>query len=210
MKPTLHQTQRGVSMIEMVIVMAIFAILFGLAAPSFQAWTTNVQIRTTTESIQNGLQLARAEAIRRNTSVMFWLTSGTNPLTGDWLVGCANPVGNGAQPEAAFDCPGTQTNGVLAAAGPPYNWIQRASAVGEQAGTVQVATTPNTIVVTFNSLGMVMAANPGDNNSAPIQKIDVTQPALAGSRALEVQISGGQIRMCDPALALATDPRGCQ
>jgi len=211
MKATRHPLQRGVSMIEMVIVMAIFAILFGLAAPSFQAWTTNVQIRTTTESIQNGLQLARAEAIRRNASVMFWLTSGTNPLTGDWLVGCASPVGNGAQPEAPFDCPGTRTNGALAANGPPYNWIQRASAVGEQAGTTQVATTPaNAAVVTFNSLGMVMATNPGDNNSAPITKIDVSQPALAGSRPLEVQVSGGQIRMCDPALALATDPRGCQ
>ena len=210
MKMTRHQGQRGVSMIEMVIVMAIFAILFGLAAPSFQAWTTNVQIRTTTESIQNGLQLARAEAIRRNTNVMFWLTSGTNPLTGDWLVGCANPVGNGAQPEAAFDCPGTQTTGVLAANGPPFNWIQRASAVGEQAGTTQVTSAGNAIVVTFNSVGMVMTTNPGDNNSAPITKIDVTQPALAGSRPLEVQISGGQIRMCDPALALATDPRGCQ
>ncbi len=79
--------QRGVSLIEMVTVMAIFAILTGLAVPSFSAWMTNVQIRTATESIQNGLQLARAEAIRRNNPVMFWLSSGTNPLTGDWLVG---------------------------------------------------------------------------------------------------------------------------
>ncbi len=205
----MKRRQRGFSLIEIVIVMAIFAVLFGMAAPAFNAWRANVQIRTATESIQNGLQLARAEAIRRNTSVMFWLDSGTNPLTGDWLVGCAAPQGNGAVPEAAGDCPGMDTQQPNFAA---QNWIQRASSVGQQTTMVQVTTfPPNTTSVTFNSLGMVMDLNPADNNSAPMQTIDITPVGVAGNtlRPLEVQIGGGQIRMCDLGLLLINDPRGC-
>lgn len=201
--------QRGVTLIELVIVMAIFAILYGLAAPSFSAWMINVQIRTASESIQNGLQLARAEAIRRNAPVYFWLTSAANPPTADWMVGCSNPVGAGTQPEVAFDCPGMSTQLVAPAGGPPYNWIQLTSAAGQQTAIPQLTTTPGgSNVVTFNSVGMVTANLDG---SAPLQKIHVDVAAgNATTRPLEVWISGGQIRMCDPNLALAADPRGCQ
>ncbi len=212
----MHNLQRGISLVEMVVVMAIFAILTGLAVPSFNAWLANVQIRTATESIQNGLQLARAEAIRRNSPVMFWLTSGTNPLTGDWLVGCANPVSsnNFNLPEAPGDCPGIARTAALPASGPPFFWIQRTTAAAQQTSLPQVtaigATGANTTAVTFNSLGMVIATNT-DDGSAAIAQIDVNQPSLpvAVVRPLRVMIAGGQIRMCDPNLSLASDPRGC-
>src|ERR1700758_790804 len=103
---------RGVTLIGLAVVLAVVGILLSQAAPLFSAWTQNVQIRTATESIQNGLQLARSEAIRRNRSVMFWLTSTVNPKAADWLVGCMNPLNsNGAGPvaEAPGDCPGSAT-----------------------------------------------------------------------------------------------------
>ena len=208
----MDKLQRGLSLIEMVTVMAIAAVLTGLAVPSFTAWMANVQIRTATESIQNGLQLARAEAIRRNSPVMFWFTSGTQPLTGDWLVGCANPVSsnNFNLPEAPGDCPGIATTAALPASGPPYYWIQRTTAAAQQTALPQVTTTPaNAKVVTFNSLGMVTATNV--DGSAAITQIDVNQPSLPAAvvRPLRVLIAGGQIRMCDPNLSLASDPRGC-
>jgi len=70
---------RGVTLIELAVVLAVVAILFSQAAPAFSAWVHNTQVRTAAESIQNGMQLARAEAIRRNRSVMFWLTSTATP-----------------------------------------------------------------------------------------------------------------------------------
>lgn len=63
----------GFSLIELMIGIAIMAILLGLALPSFQSWVKNTQIRNAAESITNGLQRARAEAVSRNTTVTFVL-----------------------------------------------------------------------------------------------------------------------------------------
>lgn len=67
----------GFSLIELLIGIAIMAILLTLASPDFKVWMQNSQIRTATEAIQNGLQLARAEAVRRNEPVNFILGSGS-------------------------------------------------------------------------------------------------------------------------------------
>lgn len=53
----------------------IMAILGAIALPSFQAWMLNSQIRNAAESISNGLQRARAEAVARNTNVEFILSA---------------------------------------------------------------------------------------------------------------------------------------
>lgn len=71
----------GFSLIELMIGIAIMAILAGLAMPSFQTWLQNSQIRNAAESIQNGLQRARAEAVGRNTNVEFVLGAGSS-----WVV----------------------------------------------------------------------------------------------------------------------------
>lgn len=70
--------QRGVTLIELMIAIIIVSILLAIALPNFSAWIQNAQIRTATESIQNGLQLARAEAVRRNEAVSFILGSGSS------------------------------------------------------------------------------------------------------------------------------------
>jgi type IV fimbrial biogenesis protein FimT len=210
---SMKNPQRGVTLIELAVVMVITAILLAQASPLFAAWTQNVQIRTATESIQNGLQLARSEAIRRNRSVMFWLTSSgnapANPQTANWLVGCMNPIGAGVQPEAAGDCPGTQTSATPTA----YNWIQMQTAAAQGTTNPQVtAVDANGNAannVTFNSLGLVTGNSDG---STSIVQIDVANPSVRADlvRPLRVTVSGGGIRMCDPFLSLANDPRGCQ
>jgi len=204
MESTMKTLSRGVTLIELAVVLAVVAILFAQAAPSFSAWIHNTQVRTAGESIQNGMQLARAEAIRRNRSVMFWLTSAATPPQADWLVGCARPpAGAPSVPEAAGDCPGSDTT-----AGPTY-WIQRQAAADQQTALPQVTITPVLANnVTFNSLGMVTLNVDG---SAPITRIDVTDPSIptASARPLRVTVSGGQIRMCDPNLSPTADSRGC-
>ena len=76
MNALIHDTQRGVTLIELLVAVVILGIVAGLALPSFQTFIQNGAIRTSAESIQNGLQLARAEALRRNARVRFVLTSG--------------------------------------------------------------------------------------------------------------------------------------
>lgn len=63
--------QSGVTLVELVIAMAILAIIATLAMPSFQTMIENQRLRAAAESMLTGLQLARAEAIRRNVRVRF-------------------------------------------------------------------------------------------------------------------------------------------
>lgn len=76
---------RGISLIEMAVVISILGIVVAAGAPAFSTWMANSQIRSTAESIQSGLQLARAEAVRRNTNVGFELRPTQDVL---WRVCC--------------------------------------------------------------------------------------------------------------------------
>lgn len=71
----------GFSLIELLIGIVIMGILMSLAMPSFQTWLQNSQIRNEAESIQNGLQSARAESVGRNADVEFVLGAGSS-----WVV----------------------------------------------------------------------------------------------------------------------------
>lgn len=75
--------QAGFSLVELVVVVAIIGIAASIGAPSYRAWIQNTKIRTATESIFNGVQKARAEALMRNTPVKF--TLGANSA---WTVQC--------------------------------------------------------------------------------------------------------------------------
>ncbi len=69
--------QQGFTLIELMITLLIFGILLSLAGPPFQAWVRGTQLRTYAESFQSAVQLARAEAIKRNTYVELILTNGS-------------------------------------------------------------------------------------------------------------------------------------
>lgn len=65
------RSSAGMTLIELLIGFVIIGVLLGLGVPSFTAWLQNVQVRNAAESILNGLQLARANAVQRNKAVTF-------------------------------------------------------------------------------------------------------------------------------------------
>lgn len=68
--------QAGISVVEAMIVVALIVILVLLALPTTMEWLANSRIRTASESMLAGMQLARAEAVRRNDRVEFILDGG--------------------------------------------------------------------------------------------------------------------------------------
>lgn len=77
----------GFSLVELMIGIVVMAILAGLAMPSFQTWLRNSQIRNAAESITNGLQRARAEAVALNTNVAFVLGADSS-----WTISVVTPA----------------------------------------------------------------------------------------------------------------------
>ena len=61
-----RRRQRGLTIIEILIAIAIIGLLLTLAMPQYSVWLQNGQIRTAAEGVLTGLQFARAEAVSRN------------------------------------------------------------------------------------------------------------------------------------------------
>ena len=121
--------QQGMTAVELVIGVAILGIISAIAVPSYTEYIANAQIRTTTESIRNGLQVARAEAVKRNATVAFTL----NSTDTSWVVGC---------PTVRANCPAT---------------IQTKTAREGGSTTVTVAIT-GANAVSFTNLGNITTA----------------------------------------------------
>jgi len=60
---------RGFSLVELIIALALLAILAGMAAPTFSDMVAGQRIRSTAGEIHAALFLARSEAMKRNTSI---------------------------------------------------------------------------------------------------------------------------------------------
>lgn len=60
---------KGFSLIELIVVLAIVAILAGLTMPVMETWVTNSKIRSAAENVQNGLRKAQQLAAARNSDV---------------------------------------------------------------------------------------------------------------------------------------------
>lgn len=59
----------GFTLIELMVVVAILAIVAAVAAPSFQATIANNRVASATEALREGVMLGRTEAIRRGSLI---------------------------------------------------------------------------------------------------------------------------------------------
>ena len=212
---SIRAPQRGFTIIEVMITLAVIGVLLALGAPGFVEWLQNQQIRAASEATVNGLQVARGEAVRRNTPVRFQLVSDlsstcvlssdspTTPVSVSWIVSLADPTGacdadtdSGQSPSPAGRILQKRTS----AEGSPN--ARATSVFVPAAAPTQAAST-----VTFAALGNVIA---NADATPSINRIDVTNVNVTGAmRPLRIVItSGGSTRMCDPSLA-PPEPRGC-
>ncbi len=172
--------QSGVTLIEMMIAIALIALLMLVALPNFSVWLANLRVRTVAESITSGLQLARIEATKRNASVRFHLDSATG---GGWTV---LVVDGGAVIESKAGSQGGTATVTLA---PNSDESVGFSSLGQRIKPT-AASGDMTVSIT----------NPGSGDC---------QNAGGAVRCLNIQVpAGGQVRMCDPSRP-DTDPQAC-
>ena len=187
--------QRGVTLIELMVGIIIVSLLFVLSTRSYSGWIQNQQIRTAAESILNGIQITRNEAVKNNGRARFVLCG---LAASSWEVLAASAPA--AAPVASLAC-GAGSN---AAAG-EIRVQERSGQEGSR--FAQVVVTPGgATTITFDSFGRVVA---NADASASIAQVDVSTPT--GDRPLRITLgTAGNTRMCDPSPQLsATDPRHC-
>lgn len=78
--------QRGFSLIELMVVVAMVAIFASLAAPSFSNFVVGQRVKTTAYDLATSLLLARSEALKRNQTVTVAPTDTTAGWAGGWQV----------------------------------------------------------------------------------------------------------------------------
>jgi type IV fimbrial biogenesis protein FimT len=179
---SLSRNTSGFSLIELMIGIAVFAITIAFGISSYRVWIQNTQVRNAAESIQNGLQRARGEAVKNNARVAFILGAGSQS---NWTVNTISPAG-------AVVVPAIES---------------RVS--NEGSGNVTRTVLPLlATTLTYGSLGTLVANADG---SASLTQVNLTSSVLsaADARNLRIAISAmGGIKMCDPHLA-AGSPASC-
>lgn len=203
---TAAKTQKGFTLIELLIGLVIMGVLLALGMPAFTTWMQNVQIRNTAESFANGLQVAKAQAVRTNTNVQFIVTDSSpeaasvnsvaDSATGrNWLVRELQPNGNAI------------TNVFVQA------W-------GRTEGSSNATVNSTLSCYEFTPLGRLNLA-PAAPCVAPAASADANgnftidmdnSKTYTNKRPMRILLSlGGQVLMCDPdATAKAANPNNPQ
>jgi type IV fimbrial biogenesis protein FimT len=171
--------ERGFTLIEVMISITVLGIILMIGLPSFASWLQNQQLRAASEGLLNGLQTARAEAIRRNLLVQIVVGPGTG-----WSVTEAvstAPIQTRVKEEGS-------PNAVLTVT-PNTATTVTFTSLGSVAANLDASPTA----------GLFDISNPAGGSCQPAGPM----------RCLRVVVSGGgSLRMCDRIVSLP-DPRAC-
>jgi type IV fimbrial biogenesis protein FimT len=194
--------QVGFNIIELLVSLAVLGLLLALGVPSFSEWIRNQKIRASAESILNGMQVARSEAVRRNVPVQLEFP---DALRTGWTIKVLDPgpiVGGAAGTliqsrdtaegntcaRPTFSPAATSTSVTFGPIGSPLQYAAGPPALQ----TVDITYDPSSCGTSGVAMGIIL-------NSAQTTAL----------RPLRIVVApGGSVRMCDPALA-APDPRAC-
>ena len=147
---------RGFTLLEALIVIVISSLLLGLGIPSFQGILERNRMMQAAESVRSDLQLARTEAVKRNTNIR------VSYDTDAWCYGI-NDDSTACACSTANDC------GIKAISGAQFNDVDMDSAGSTtfnfmrgtaNASRVCLSTDDYQLKVVVNNMGRVKICNP--------------------------------------------------
>lgn len=185
---------RGFTLIELMTALLIFCLLLLLGMPVYSTWLANTRIRNASESIQNGLRLARTEAIQSGVPARFQM-SGTGPGWTVCVPANATPDNCSAPRSTLQTFDPADATGNLRVGGT----TSRTTSLNEDSSTSPI----NGGGVTFDSMGRVLAGTTG------LAKIDVAADTAETRRLVTAISAGGSVRLCDPQLDRDEHAQGC-
>ena len=197
--------QRGFTIVELLVGLTVLAVLIALGAPAMGSYLQSSKMQSVAASYAAGLQLARAEAIRRNTRTEFVLTD-TATSTADIANALAPAVSGRNWVVRAASGPGGFASAVEAKAG--------AEGEGSAGGMAIAVTGSASAPAVFD--GRIAFNGFGATADGARYAIEITRPGagtcvhLGGTvRCRRIQVSpGGGISSCDPAAPVG-DSRAC-
>jgi type IV fimbrial biogenesis protein FimT len=89
----MREKESGFSLIELLVIMVIFAILAAIAIPAFSSWLPNYRLRQAARDVYSNLQRAKVNAIKSNSEWRIYFDTSVNP--GRYFL-CSGPGVNGA------------------------------------------------------------------------------------------------------------------
>ena len=81
LSPTIQMRSSGFTLIELMVTIAVLAIIVGIAAPSISTQLANQRVKSTTSTIANALKEAKVESILRRQNVKVIYDATTTPKT---------------------------------------------------------------------------------------------------------------------------------
>ncbi len=163
----MHETQRGLTLLELMTALAVLAVLAAIGAPTFREFTRNSAAAATQNALVTALNVARSEAVKRGRPVSVCASTDGNDCSSDpadwqrgWLAFVDNAIPGSI--DAADE-------GIQFWRGPT--------------GDVRVATGPDSFVQYLPD-GLTSAASP--------LVVDIDWPGCTGerSRRIVVGVSG--------------------
>lgn len=173
--------QRGFTLLELLVALAIAVILLVLAAPSYGLWLADAEIRTAAQNLADGLRVGYAEAIKRNAAVQVVIDTTTG--TGGWSAQLADGTGK----------------------------VLQVGSFSEGSRRVVFTATPALSTITFTPFGNIAAANfdttlPFTRVDLTMPSVSGTRALRVTAGGGAVGQAG--IKICDPAWAIP-DPKAC-